>query len=170
MSWNLPLLVLAVFLALGAAAAGTRVPEREPEQVALHARAAGLAAAMASYRGAVAAWFDAHPAAAGSAPYQALLDEGLLPGWATLDAGQWGNYRDADGVIFVFPARALPVDIDAALLALSDNSPLVGRLQAGGAGQRQFVSLLGGMPGVPVPAAAPLPAASGAPLWLATHN
>lgn len=93
----------------------------DPEYVA----ARNLAASMGMYRQAVINYSTANPAVTG----QSVDPSAYFPtGYTTEAASQWSNYVEPDGTIYVFrdPIKALPLNITAEIVSLSQNSVLAG--------------------------------------------
>lgn len=92
-----------------------------PEYVA----ARNLAASMGVYRQAVINYSTVNRAVTG----QTVNPSAYFPtGYTAEAASQWSNYVEPDGTIYVFrnPDKALPVNITAELVSLSQNSVLAG--------------------------------------------
>ncbi|CDG82343.1 type IV pilus biogenesis protein PilM [Janthinobacterium agaricidamnosum] len=162
----LPLVVLTLMMSL-AGYYGTRHPEHSVDNVAQVAQSGALAAGMASYRDALIAYFASHPGQTGSVTQQALIAAKVLPSWSPLAgaaAPLWNNYRTPDGILYIYAGAALPHNITAELLALSNNSVLVGGF---GSGTSSFAPALGGMTTIARP---PVTIPQGSPVWLAILN
>ncbi|WP_253546783.1 type IV pilus biogenesis protein PilM [Herbaspirillum rubrisubalbicans] len=127
-----------------------------------------VAAEMALYRQAVIDYFSAHDLRGTSVSIEALKSAKALPSWSVLyqqsDRLIWDNYRDQDGIIYIY-ATALPsTNITADLNQLSGNSLLVGVYRHG---KSTLQSGIFGDTGIPVAALAGRGIADGAPLWIA---
>jgi hypothetical protein len=82
---------------------------------------------MAVYREAVIQYFTDNDDKKVEAPFASV--KSYLPAWSLMKDETdpiWANWRDNKGVIYVYPKRPLGVDILKELLALSQNSHLVG--------------------------------------------
>ncbi|MGZ3236655.1 MAG: type IV pilus biogenesis protein PilM [Burkholderiaceae bacterium] len=96
-----------------------------PDQQVAVAR--NLAVSMGTYRQAVINYATANPTATG----QVTIPAAYLPtGYTTAQAGLWTNFIDPNGTIYIYPAAALPVNITAEIISLSQNSVLVGEAGA----------------------------------------
>jgi hypothetical protein len=105
-------------------------------EIAKQATGRATAENMALYRAAVVQYFNAHDIKNHSAPPGQLKN--MLPTWFTLYAGTtsttWANYRDANGVIYIFPAASESASPSTSIvnevLEVSQNSSLVGVFRA----------------------------------------
>jgi len=107
-------------------------------------------------------------------------------GYTTSSAALWTNYVDGNGIIYIFPAAPLPVNITSEIVALSQNSILAGESNSTGDAliapadphpPRRWINndqdiplakdYLGSTP-IPLPPAAAIPANSA--IWLALRN
>lgn len=128
-----------------------------------------MADSMGVYRQAVVRYFTATGKPEGSASMDELKSGGYLPEWSRLYAqgndAPWDNYRNVEGIIYIYP-KALPeINIVPDLLTLAHNSVTVTVYRAAdktlyspGDNQR-FPHNLGGRP---IP--------DGAPVWMAASN
>lgn len=156
----------------------------EPQSVA----AKNLAASMGTYRQAVINYASANPAVTG----QSVDPSAYFPiGYTSEDASRWSNYVEPDGTIYVFrdPNQALPLNITAEIVSLSQNSVLAGEAgaadnllhapadvatPAGWTNNGQDIPLAPDYHGAPrialTPSTATLIVPPGSPVWLAYRN
>ena len=135
---------------------------------ALHAQQARvLAESMSVYRQAVVAYYRTHDVTGASVDLDTLNAAGVLPAWSSLSsagaASPWAHYRDADGVIYVYPAAAPSSAITTELVKLSRRSLNLGLFHAADA---SLTSPVDGLRTTPAALAA-LPIPDGAPVWMA---
>jgi hypothetical protein len=131
--------------------------------------AAGMAAEMGVYRGAVARYFSEHDLLAASVSTATLKSGGYLPPWSRMYQQStpliWSNYRDAGGVIYVY-ATSLPAqDLAGELARLAHNSVLLGVYRASAG---TLHSPVAGDTGISLAALAGRAIPDGAPVWIAT--
>ncbi|MFC7518872.1 type IV pilus biogenesis protein PilM [Herbaspirillum sp. GCM10030257] len=123
---------------------------------------------MALYREAVITYFSKNPSLYHSVDINTLKASNVLPTWSTLytqpAAAIWTNYRDSDGMIYIFASAPPPNSIVADVLKLSQNSVLAGVYRNG---DSTLYSPVFGDTGIklPLPAMAPIP--HGSPVWIA---
>lgn len=89
-----------------------------------------IAETMGLYREAVIQYYTANDIKGHSVDLKVLKTASLVPAWSTLytrsEESIWGNYRAADGTIYVY-AKALPtMNIQSELARLSRNSYMAG--------------------------------------------
>ena len=100
-----------------------------------HSQSSSLAADMATYREAVASYYNTHPVTSAAISVGALRSAKAFPSWSRMNSALsstvWTNFRSADGTIFIYAASPLPVDIVSDVIELSQNSMLVGMYRAG---------------------------------------
>lgn len=160
--WNIA--VLAVLMAVAGIYAGAtmRSVDRAQDQMA-----AAMAAEMGIYRQAVIGYFGDHDLLATEVGSAALKAGGYLPGWTGMAQQSaplvWSNYRDANGVIYVYATRAPARNFDGELARLARNSLLAGSYGSGGT----LRSAALGDTGIPLAALAGKSIQVGAPVWLA---
>jgi len=128
-----------------------------------------MADSMGVYRQAVVRYFTATGKLDWSASMDELKDGHYLPEWSSVyaqgDAAPWDNYRNADGIIFIYPKVLPETNIVPDLLALAHNSVTVTVYRAAdntlySPGDNMPVTLdLGGKP---IP--------DGAPVWMAASH
>jgi hypothetical protein len=164
--WNV--LVLVVLLSVG----GYYATQSQERVIALdNAQAAQLADSMALYRQAVVAYFDAHPAQNGSVSMATLQSSNALPAWSTLSsqpaASMWANFRDTDGMIYIYAAKLPPHSIANDIVRLSQNSVLTGVFRTG---DTTLHSPVFGDTGIKLPAPASVSIPNGSPVWIATRS
>src|SRR3954465_5331 len=109
--WNI--LVLTVLISVAGYYATTQ--EKTGITAVQQAQADNLAGGMAVYREAVVNYFSTHPAQFGSVTLAALDAANVLPSWSTLHTQPatsiWANYRDTDGMIYIYSASVPGVGI-----------------------------------------------------------
>lgn len=141
------------------------------------AAARNLATSMAIYRQLLIAYATAHPSATARNVPLAQLTAYFPLGYTQESAQLWRNYVDSDGILYVYPARALALSITNELVALSQNSVLVGDAGIDGnlhapANLASFDSLPPAVghtsTDIPLPPGAAISA--GLPVWLAFRN
>lgn len=133
------------------------------------ARMERMADNMAVYREAVARYFGSHPAEYGRVGNQVLRAGNALPEWyvppSAANAWDWVNYRDTNGLIYIYASSALPFEITADIVRLSRNSVLAGSYRSGDA---TLYSPRYGSTNVPMPEIAMADIPHGSPVWV-TH-
>jgi len=126
------------------------------------------ASEMALYRQAVIDYFSANDLRGTSVSIEALKSARALPSWSLLyqqsDRLIWSNYRDQDGIIYVYGTSLPSINILADLAQLSGNSVLVGVYRTG---KSTLQSGVFGDTGIPVTALAGRAIPDGSPLWIA---
>jgi hypothetical protein len=167
--WN----IFIITMMLAATGIYSSSAERSYE-VAKQAAGRATAENMALYRNAVVAYFTANDFKNTNAPVSKLA----LPSWFTLNAGTtgatWSNYRDASGVIYIFPmaspvtlpSASKPTNIVNEVIEVSQNSSLVAVYRASDA------TLYYPIDGKRIAAASLITqgVADGAPVWVATRG
>lgn len=138
--------------------------------------ASTTAAEMGIYRAAVIDYFSDNDVVATQVNTAALKRGGYLPRWSRMyqDAGElkWRNYRDADGVIYVYAARVAnkhlaESSLAAELAKLAHHSVLFGVYRSSTA---SLHPPSGGSTPVPPLALSGMSIQDGAPLWLAMRK
>lgn len=163
--WQLVVLMVMTMLT-GVYSLGEQERVAEVEQ----ATAESIAGEMAVYREAVVAWFSQHPGQFQPVPIDTLRNNNLLPAWSTLRtnpaASIWANFRDADGLIYIYAATLPRVNITNEVVNLSQNSVLAGVFRTG---DTTLHSPVFGNTGVKLPpAGAAIP--NGSPVWIAMRR
>lgn len=138
--------------------------------------ARNLAESMGVYRQMLICYATANPTATGSVTLGKLMPYFPI-GYTKTSAQLWRNYIDSNGILYVYPAQSLALSITDELVALSQNSVLVG--EAGNDGKLHAPANLPSLDSVPpiagnrsndisLPPEAAISA--GLPLWLAFRN
>ncbi|MBP1313326.1 type IV pilus biogenesis protein PilM [Herbaspirillum huttiense F1] len=159
-----------LIVALAMIAAGGFYCSTSSQQLAVvqSNRVRETAAEMALYRQAVIDYFSANDLRGTSVSIETLKSAHALPSWSLLyqqsDRLIWSNYRDQDGIIYVYGTSLPPFNILADLTQLSGNSLLVGVYRSG---KSTLQSGLFGDTGIPVTALAGRAVPDGSPLWIA---
>jgi hypothetical protein len=127
------------------------------------------AESMALYRAAVVQYYNIHDLKDHSATLGALKGAHVLPASLSMDAiSTWANYRDASGVIYIFPAAsesASPsTNIVNEVIEVSQNSSLVGVYRA--SDSKIYFPIDGAL--APTSGLNTQPIADGSPVWIAT--
>ena len=129
--------------------------------------AAGTAAEMGIYRNAVIAYFGEHDLLATSVATATLKSGRYLPQWSRMFQQTaplaWNNYRDADGMIYVWAVSLPSRNLAAELAQLARNSVLLGVYGSTGT----LYSPVAGDTGISLSALAGRAVPAGAPVWLA---
>lgn len=129
-----------------------------------------VAESMAIYRQAVVAYFKANDVTDTSVDIATLNASGAVPAWSKLSTSPatvtWANYRDATGVIYIYPANAAPANIVSEVLKLSRNALTVGIYRA--ADQSLYSPADGSRVTLPSAGGAGIPDA--ALVWLAARD
>lgn len=125
------------------------------------------AESMALYREAVILYYTANDMKNHSVDIDVLKSTSLLPTWSTLYTRSaeaiWGNYRAADGTIYVYAITLPAKNMQAELVALSRNSILAGVYRRNG----QFLySPVFGDTGISLAALAGKEIPDNAPVWI----
>ena len=124
---------------------------------------------MALYREAVIGYFTAHDLRNTNVDMSTLSS--TFPSWSPLKNGismaSWSNYRDANGMIYIYASSLPKVNITSEIVQLSRNSVLAGAFHTGDA---SLYSPVFGDTGIPLTslAVAGVIVPDGSPLWLAT--
>ena len=138
-----------------------------PEQ----ATAISIAQGMAVYREGVITYFTNNDVLNASVPMSTLRSTGALASWAIVDtrsdAAMWGNYRAADGTIYVYTAKLPQVNIISDLLAVSYRSAMVGVYRAGASMLESPLNSVGYISNAPL---ALMSAPDGAAVWIAQRR
>ena len=161
--WN------AVVLAVMIAAAGVYTTRNLQTVDQAHQELASAdAAEVGIYRNAVIDYFSDHDVVNTSVSTASLKSGAYLPSWSRLyqqsGALSWANYRDADGVIYVYATSLPPRNLAAELAQLARNSVLLGVYDSAHA---TLQSPVYGETHIPVTALSSLSIPNGAPVWLA---
>lgn len=97
--------------------------------------AANLAKDMAIYREAVIAYFSQNPAVYQGVDLDTLKAANVLPPWSTLYARPhtsiWANYRDTDGMIYIYASPLPATNVFPEVMKLTQNSVMVGVFRTG---------------------------------------
>lgn len=97
--------------------------------------AVNMARDMAHYREAVIAYFAQNPTAYQSVDFATLQEANVLPAWSPLYAKPtvttWANYRDTDGMIYVYASTPPASNLLPELMKLTQNSVMVGVYRTG---------------------------------------
>jgi hypothetical protein len=159
------------FVVLAALIAATGVYANRNQQTldaAQGSLAASTAADMGIYRSAVIDYFSDHDLTSTSVSTASLKSGGYLPEWSRMYQQStpllWRNYRDADGVIYVYAASRPAQDLNAELAQLARNSVLLGFYRSG---LPTLQSPVSGDTGIPITALSPMSIQDGAPVWIA---
>jgi hypothetical protein len=132
---------------------------------------ASTAADMAIYRSAVIDYFSANPGAVSTSVDTAALKAPVayLPTWSRMSQQSepliWKNYRDANGVIYVYATQMPGQNLTAELAQLAHNSVLFGIYRGTG-----MYSAAGGNSGISLAAIPKGTIKEGAPVWLAMNK
>lgn len=130
--------------------------------------AASLAAEMGIYRSAVIDYFSDHDLLATSVSTATLKSGGYLPGWSRMYQQStpltWSNYRDANGVIYVYGTSLPDQNLAGELVQLARNSVLFGVYNSTLSTLQSPVS---GNTGIPISAISGMSIPDGAPVWIA---
>lgn len=160
--WNIVVLVVMMAVAGIYASAGMRSVDRAQDQLA-----AAMAAEMGIYRQAVIGYFSDHDLLGTGVSSDALKTGGYLPGWSRMAQQAaplaWNNYRDANGVIYVYATSPPARNFDGELARLARNSLLAGTYGSAGT----LRSVTAGDTGIALGALAGSAIQVGAPVWIA---
>lgn len=160
--WNLVVISMLAVLAAVYASLG----ERAHWQVE-RAAAEDVAQSMALYRDAVIRYYAANDLRNHSVSLDELKASGLIPQWSALfsrsEESIWGNFRAADGMVYVFATRLPATDIQAELARLSRNSYLAGAYRQL---DQRLVSPHYGDTGISLPELADRAVPDKAPVWI----
>ncbi|MCA1325640.1 type IV pilus biogenesis protein PilM [Herbaspirillum sp. alder98] len=161
--WNAA--VVAILIAVAGIYATRNAQALDGAQAGL---AASRAAEMGIYRNAVINYFSAHDSSPGVVSTAALKSGGYLPSWSRLYQQStplaWSNYRDADGIIYIY-ATALPErNLTAELASLAQNSVLFGLYDST---TNKLQSPVAGNTNIPTTAISAMSIPNGAPVWIA---
>lgn len=144
--------------------------EHDREADVEQATAESVAGEMAVYREAVITWFSENPNQLQPVPIDTLRSNNLLPVWSTLRtnpaASIWANFRDADGLIYIYATTLPRVNIVNEVAKLSQNSVLAGVFRTGDA---TLHSPVFGNTGIKLPPAG-VPIPNGSPVWIALRR
>lgn len=127
-----------------------------------------IAQNMALYREAVITWFTDHPGDFNtSVPLATLTSWSAQPTWLALAQSPttsiWRNYRDANGVIYIYAASLPPVNIVPDIVEMSQYSRYAGMFRTG---DTTLFSPFMGDTQIALPAAVTF--TNGSPIWVAT--
>jgi hypothetical protein len=163
-----PILVVAIMMSL---TGFYQLIDKDGMAAREQARADHIADSMAIYRDAVAAYFTMHPAQFASIDINELKASNALPSWSTLyqdpATSIWRNYRDTDGVIYIYASSLPPVNISADIARLSENSLMAGQFRTG---DTTLHSPIYGDTGIKLPPQAKAPIPNGSPVWIAMRK
>jgi hypothetical protein len=163
-----PLLIVAVMMSL---TGFYQLIDKDGMAAREQARADHIAESMAIYRDAVAAYFTLHPAQFESIDINELKASKVLPSWSTLyqqpATSIWSNYRDTDGLIYIYASSPPPVNISAEIVKLSENSKLAGQFRTD---DTTLHSPAYGDTGIKLPPPAKAPIPNGSPVWIALRK
>lgn len=159
---------LTVFVVMMALTGFYATSNKEIAVATEQARAEHLADNMAIYREAVITYFTQHSASFGSVDMATLKSSGALPNWSPMyvQPSIWANYRDADGMIYVYATTLPPVNITADIVRLSQNSMLAGVFRTGDT--TLFSPVFGNTQIKLPPAGVNIP--NGSPVWVAMRR
>jgi hypothetical protein len=158
--------IVAMLATFGALFSGGH--EREISTRLEDQRAMQLAESMALYREAVLRYFSVNSGqtsvSIANTDAQLLA---MLPAWSSLQSAPastpWRNYRDAAGIIYIYPAALPALNIQAELAQLSRNSHLVGSYRQSG---MVLVSPVYGVTSISLASLAASGVPDGAPVWI----
>jgi len=161
--WNVAILVIMMAVAGGYMTHSLQVSDQLQSQVAM-----SLASEMAIYRDAVISYFTENNLLSTSVSFAALTSSGALPAWTTMaqsgSAPIWNNYRDADGVIYIYASTLPAQNIAGQLVVFSHESILVGVYRTT---LSTLQSPLFGDTNIPLTALSGKSVPDGAPVWIA---
>lgn len=127
-----------------------------------------VAGGMALYRQAVVDYFSQNDVRDTSVSLAALKSARTLPTWSVLyqqsGAPIWGNYRDVNGIIYIYATSLPPASVVDEMASLSSNSVLAGTYRRNAA---TLQSAVFGDTHIPVTALAGKSIPDGAPVWIA---
>lgn len=127
-----------------------------------------VAGSMALYRQAVVDYFTANDVRGTSVSLAALKSSHMLPTWSLLyqqgAAPIWGNYRDANGIIYIYAMSLPAASVVDEMARLSNNSVLAGTYRNNAA---TLQSAVFGDTHIPVTVLAGKSIPDGAPVWIA---
>lgn len=145
-----------------------RLIDKEGMAAVEQAKADNLAESMSIYRQAVVTYFARHPAEFNPVGIEKLISTNALPSWSTLfqqpATSIWANYRHDDGVIYIYAAKAPPVNAAADIVRLAQNSVLAGVFRTG---DTTLHSPVYGDTLVRLPPPAKVSIPNGSPVWIA---
>jgi type II secretory pathway pseudopilin PulG len=163
-----PILVVAIMVTL---ASFYRTVDKEGIATAEQARADQIAESMAVYRNAVRLYFTQHPNEFESIDINKLRAADALPSWSTLyqkpATSIWANYRDTDGVIYIYASSPPPANITADIARLSQNSLYAGVFRTG---DTTLFSPVYGNTGIKLPPQSKAAIPNGSPVWIAMRE
>lgn len=135
------------------------------------ALASSLADSMGVYRAAVVEYFRQHPEQYQSVDMATLKESGVLPQWSKLygqsQTAPWANYRDANGMVYIYAASRTAVNIVADVAKQSQNSIFAGVYHNG---DTSLYSPVLGQTGIALPASAGTIIPDGSPVWVAVSR
>ena len=133
--------------------------------------AVNLAKDMAIYREAVITYFDRNPGVFQSVDLDTLIAADVLPSWSTLYARPrtpiWTNYRDTDGMIYVYASSLPTPNVFPELVKLTQSSVLMGVYRAG---DTTLYSPALGDTKRKLPPATSVSIPEGSPVWIAVDR
>jgi len=161
--WNVA--VLVILIAVAGVYTTRNVQTLDAVQGSLDA---SNAAEMGIYRQAVIDYFSAHDLRATSVAAATLRSSGYLPAWTRMyqqgGALAWSNYRDANGVIYVYALGVPDRSLAGELVRLARHSVLLGGYDGNSA---TLQSPVHGNTGIPISALSGRSIPDGAPVWIA---
>lgn len=161
--WNVA--VLVVLISLAGVYATRNLQSLDAAQDSL---AASDAAEMGIYRQAVIDYFSVNDLRGTSVAAATLKSGGHLPAWSRLyqQAGAlaWSNYRDANGVIYVYALAVPDRNLAGELAQLARHSVLLGIYERA---SPTLQSPVHGNTGIPISVLSGRSIPDGAPVWIA---
>ncbi|RJF96855.1 hypothetical protein D3870_20955 [Noviherbaspirillum cavernae] len=146
--------------------------DKESLAVAGKPKSMPIAENMALYREAVITYFTEHPEETGpSVDIATLVASRALPGWSSLAnaprSSIWANYRDTDGMIYIYAKSLPPVNIVADIVELAQNSVFAGVYRTG---DTTLFSPVKGDTKIKFKLPANLQIPHGSPVWIAMRR
>lgn len=127
-----------------------------------------MARDMAHYREAVITYFNQNPSIYQSVALATLRDANVVPTWSTLfqrpSVSTWANYRDTDGMIYVFAQSLPPANLLPELMKLTQDSVMVGVYRPG---DTTLYSPIFGDTKRKLPSTGSVSIPAGSPVWIA---
>lgn len=164
--WNI--VVFATMLAI----AGVYANLNEDAMAAIErAEVESLAESMALYREAVVSYYRTSKSNDPSVNIDTLKTNASLPAWSRLftqpETSIWNNYRDASGRIYIYASGPSPAAMVSDLIAMSENSELVGVYRTG---DTTLYSPIAGDTRIDLPPASKVTIPNGSPVWIALSD
>ncbi len=161
--WNIAILVIMMAIAGGYLTRSMQTSDQ------LHGRVAmSVASEMGIYRDAVISYFSDNNLINSSVSFAVLKSSGALPAWTRMaqsaSAPIWNNYRDANGIIYVYAATLPTQNIAGELAAFSHDSIMVGLYRSAAT---TLQSPIYGDTNIPLTALSGKSVPDGAPVWIA---